>query len=302
MMNITNVKYPIYDEPAERYFSSGHFGHSSLGDYLRSPNGFRLRYIKQLAAAQREARNYLSLGHEVELAVLNRDLWERSVESKRAPPPTPMADYVWPSAEQWDAWGGAFRKGEAKKWKADLEAEGRIVVRNSDEALAIYDKQLKAHRDGSSTETQILAMLDSLAHNGLACELLADVVHTQVSGRCTLSFSDWDKVGIQTRPDAVLSDGSVVDIKTGKDPIKYARRYAIEWHLPLQSAIWNTVASDDRPWRFIYLQTQWPFDVTVLELGDDLVQRGHEELHRAAFGVATSDWSTDQRSTLTFKE
>lgn len=105
----------------------------------------------------------------------------------------------------------------------------------------------------------------------------------EVAGAWEVSvFSEVDGVPSRCRFDRLLDDGTAVDLKTTKEPPspKDLARAVINYGYDIQRAHYETVGEaagiDIQRFMFVFVQSVAPHHVTVVELDDAFLERGHQ--------------------------
>jgi hypothetical protein len=159
--------------------------------------------------------------------------------------------------DKWDSW----RTGDAKKWKAEQEAEGRTVL-------------LTAQLD------QIRGMARALAaHPLIDAGILNGEIEQTIAWRCKETG-----IWLKARPDAIPNaSGDFADIKTttsvqSADLARTIAEYGYHQQAALIASGWHALTGKDiASFSFVFVEKSPPYCVRIVTLRDDDLARGERQ-------------------------
>ncbi len=240
-----------------------HISTSQLKDFVESPPFFHRRHVLRVESSP--PSEAMARGTLVHLCL---ELgWEAAGERIKVIP-----------AEHLTGTGSLSTKADTKKWVAD-QGNSILVTPQDAEFLGEVQSQCSLNK-------------------GVA-KLLSSIAHKEVSIR----WQRPDGIKLRCRPDAITSEGRVVDYKTTKyrNPDKDFWRACQEYKYNLQSAFYQEGAAaagfSGEPLIFVLISTVSPYTVVARTLPQRFIDLGKSQMDRAladlSARMAFGDWTPD---------
>jgi exodeoxyribonuclease VIII len=149
------------------------------------------------------------------------------------------------------------------------------------------DKEIKEKLLKKAGDKILLSQDDDTTIRGIYENLMkSDIAQFYTKGDIEIShYGQYDGVDVRVRPDCIAKDRSwISDVKTCQDSSPRAFRMDLyKWSYHLQCVFYcDMLGVDPKNFRFIACETQYPYQVQVYSLSDDLIEKGRDG-YKSAF-------------------
>lgn len=258
-----------YEEPNEAYHADReHWSCSQLKDFLVSPSWFHRRHILHTEPSLQSEA--LARGTLVHLC-LELGFEEFGRRSTVIP------------AEHLTGTGQLSTKADTKKWIAD-QKDSILLTPKDAEFFTELQGQITLNR-------AVASLLDRVTVR-----------------ECSVRWQRTDGTKLRCRPDAITSDGLVVDYKTTSlvNPAKEFWSACRKYEYGLQAALYSegckAAGLSDKPLVFVVISTVSPYTVIAGTLPEQVVALGRARLDRALADLSArmsfADWTPDGYGTI----
>jgi hypothetical protein len=155
--------------------------------------------------------------------------------------------------------------------KAGREERDLIVEKNKNKIVITQNEN-----------ENIRTILYNYRKHNLALKLLGELNEKEVS-----YYGKIDSIPVRIRPDGIKLSDYIIDIKTCQDASPKGFRSAIyRYAYHLQAVFYSEgLGYDPKKFRFIAIENQYPFNIAIYSMSEDMIERGKE-----AWRLAFSKW------------
>ena len=160
--------------------------------------------------------------------------------------------------------------------------------------------EVKRWRTAAAENVKVLTLIDAQIDKSKAARhfLRAESLKQQSI------FWEWQGVQCKVRPDFLLMDEAIVDLKTSRGvDARTMQRSCIDYGYDVQAAMCQLavkeLVGEDLPFAIVAVHNEPPYEIEVYQMEDDMISYGRERASDALHGIAADHYHSASHGQVT---